>query len=223
MNKLKIIGSIENILRTIRALNFMQIFTVYVRYLIGSAFVISTFTMNKFGLYGSVSAMQNKISLDELPPPALLFRVFAETKTYWSFIGIVQLTSGILLITQRFSKLGALLYFVIILNIFIITVTFGFEGTPIITGLMLMASLFLIIWDIESFFSIVINEYEYKKQNLSISDDAYWIYLGLLIVLSIIFFGVFYPSFFLLLVVPFLEGLIGFIFFRFLFGHNKFF
>ena len=107
------------LLNKIRDIKSLQIFTVYVRYLIGGAFVISTFTMNKFGQSGDINKLNNKIPINELPPAEVFFRVLVESGTYWHFIGISHLISGVLMITQRFSRLGALLYFIIILIILI--------------------------------------------------------------------------------------------------------
>ena len=183
------------LLNKIRDIKSLQIFTVYVRYLIGGAFVISTFTLNKFGQYGDINKLNNKIPINELPPAAVFFRVLVESGTYWHFIGISQLISGVLMITQRFSRLGALLYFIIILNIFIITIAFDFQGTPLITGLMLLAGLFLLLWDIEALLPLIFNRYKFEKQSLQIADQAYWIYLGLVILISIFLLGIFYPSF----------------------------
>lgn len=63
------------------------------------------------------------------------------------YIGVSQLLAGFLLMTQRYSKLGALANFPIIVNIFVITLSYDFAFTPIITGLMLLANLALIFWD----------------------------------------------------------------------------
>jgi hypothetical protein len=40
-----------------------------------------------------------------------------------------------------------LIYLVIILNIFIITQTYGFAGTNVIAGLMLLAAIYLAVWE----------------------------------------------------------------------------
>jgi hypothetical protein len=145
----------------------------------------------------------------------------AESGTYWHFIGISQLISGVLLMTQRFSRLGAIFYFIIILNIFIITIAFDFQGTPIITGLMLLAGLFLLLWDIEALLPLIFNRYKFEKQSLQIADQTYWIYLGFVMLISIFLMGIFYPSFYLFLIVPFLEGLVGFIIFAIFFLNKK--
>ena len=120
---------------------FLQIFTIYVRYLIGGAFIIAAIGMGKLGgpkvdIMGASAAPLN----DSISRIALFFKVMQESGLYWSFIGWSQIIAGVLLISQRFSKLGAAIFFGLILNIFIITLSYDFRGTPIITGLMLLAT-----------------------------------------------------------------------------------
>ena len=47
----------------------------------------------------------------------------------------------------RTATLGAVVYFPIILNIFVVTVSLHFRGTWMITGLMLLACIYLLCWD----------------------------------------------------------------------------
>jgi hypothetical protein len=74
------------------------------------------------------------------------FEVLYQTGLYWQFIGWAQLLAGFLLMTQRYAKLGALVNFPILLNVFVITISMEFGVTPLITGLMLAANLMLLIW-----------------------------------------------------------------------------
>jgi hypothetical protein len=53
----------------------------------------------------------------------------------------------VLLLIPSASTLGAVLFFPIILNIFLITFSLEFTGTPLVTGGMLLANLFLLCWD----------------------------------------------------------------------------
>lgn len=64
--------------------------------------------------------------------------------------------AAILLVIPRTATIGALLYFPIILNIFVITVSMHFIGTPFITGLMLLANLFLLVWDIDKLQKLIV-------------------------------------------------------------------
>lgn len=68
------------------------------------------------------------------------------TGFYYTFIGTSQLIAAVLLLIPRTSLLGAIFYFPIILNIFVLTHAMRFDGTRIV-ALMLLANLFLLVWD----------------------------------------------------------------------------
>jgi len=80
-------------------------------------------------------------------PIGYFFEAMYQSGGYWRFLGWSQLIAGALLLLPATATIGALLFFPIILNIFVITVALHFTGTPVITGLMLLASLFLLCWD----------------------------------------------------------------------------
>src|SRR3569833_680296 len=68
------------------------------------------------------------------------------TGFYYTFIGIALLIAALLLLIPRTALLGAFFYFPIILNILVLTHATRFDGTRIVT-LMLLANLFLLVWD----------------------------------------------------------------------------
>jgi uncharacterized membrane protein YphA (DoxX/SURF4 family) len=68
------------------------------------------------------------------------------TGFYYTFIGAAQLVAALLLLIPRTALMGAVFYFPIILNIFVLTHATRFNGTRIVT-LMLLANLFLLVWD----------------------------------------------------------------------------
>lgn len=68
------------------------------------------------------------------------------TGFYYTFIGAAQMMAALLLLIPRTALLGAIFYFPIILNIFVLTHATRFDGTRIVT-LMLLANLFLLAWD----------------------------------------------------------------------------
>ncbi len=74
------------------------------------------------------------------------FDALHQTGYYYTFIGIVQVVIGILLLFRRTSLLGNLMYFPVILNICVLTYATRFNGTRLNT-MMLLASLFLLIWE----------------------------------------------------------------------------
>jgi hypothetical protein len=87
----------------------------------------------------------SSISTDN--PIGLFFHVFQTSGLYWRFLGACQVTAAILLLLPRTRALGAALFFPIILNIFVITVSLQFGGTVVITGPMLLAATLLVAWD----------------------------------------------------------------------------
>ncbi|MBX2900520.1 MAG: hypothetical protein KF775_12765 [Cyclobacteriaceae bacterium] len=75
------------------------------------------------------------------------FEVLYQSGYYWQFLGAAQVMAGILILFERTAALGAVLFLGIIANIFFITISYDFSGTPFITFPMLMASFWLIFWD----------------------------------------------------------------------------
>ena len=59
-----------------------------------------------------------------------MFETLYRSGLWWKFLGLGQIIAGLLLMTQRFSKLGALMFLPIIANVFVITVSYDFRGTP---------------------------------------------------------------------------------------------
>lgn len=88
-------------------------------------------------------------------PVGFFFEALYRTGFYWNFLGLIQLIAGILLLIPRTSFFGALIYFPIIINIFIIVVSMHFTGTPYIVGLMLIANLYLLFWDYKKVKAVV--------------------------------------------------------------------
>jgi hypothetical protein len=118
-----------------------QIFIIYTRYLIGGAFVFSSIIKIK-GKRFTTNSQEDA----PLGSAMHFFETLFQTGFYWQFIGWAQVLAGFLLMTQRYAKLGAVVNFPILLNVFVITISMDFGGTPLITGLMLAANLMLLIW-----------------------------------------------------------------------------
>lgn len=88
-------------------------------------------------------------------PVGFFFEAMYRTGGYWRFIGLAQLVAGLLLLIPRTQALGALLYFPIALNVFLITISIGFQGTPFITGGMLLASTYLVCWHYDAWRAVI--------------------------------------------------------------------
>jgi uncharacterized membrane protein YphA (DoxX/SURF4 family) len=122
----------------VRQNKLLRIFTVFTRVLLAIGFIPSGITKllgNRFTILGT----------DD--PVGFFFEALYRTGFYWRFLGICQLAAALLLLIPKTATLGALVYFPLILNIFVITVSMHFTGTPIITGMMLLASIYLLCWD----------------------------------------------------------------------------
>ena len=119
-----------------------QLFIIYLRYLIGGAFVFASIVKIKGQRFTAVDGSDTPLN-----SPFHLLETLYQSGLYWKFLGYGQLVAGFLLMTQRYAKLGALMFLPIIVNIFVITVSYGFTGTPYITGPMLLANILLVLWD----------------------------------------------------------------------------
>ncbi|MDT0632981.1 hypothetical protein RQM47_14695 [Rubrivirga sp. S365] len=86
-------------------------------------------------------------SLPTSDPVGYFFDAFFQASEFYAFVGIAQVTAGLLLLWPATATLGAVIYFPIILNIAVITVAVGFQGTWVITVLMTLACLWLLVWD----------------------------------------------------------------------------
>jgi uncharacterized membrane protein YphA (DoxX/SURF4 family) len=80
-------------------------------------------------------------------PIGAFFETLYQSGPYWRFIGLAQVLAGICVLVPAAATLGAVLFFPIMLNIFVITLSYDFHLTPVITGLMLLANLYLLCWD----------------------------------------------------------------------------
>lgn len=115
---------------------------VYTRYLLGGAFVFASLIKikgHRFALMPAANA--------PLHSPERLFETLYQSGLYWQFLGFAQLVAGLLLLTQRYALLGALLFLPIIANVYVITISYQFGYTSIITGAMLLATVGLLGWD----------------------------------------------------------------------------
>ena len=96
--------------------------------------------------------------------------------------------AGFLLMSQIFSTLGAVAFFPIVLNIFVITNSFESKGILIITFLMLLGNIYLLFWDWNKMKFIVLPyPGNYLQRPDGFSEKPVWVYLGLVLLVLIIF------------------------------------
>jgi len=188
------------------------LFVIFLRYLIGGAFVYAGWGKALGGRFMPAGTLQlppnHGISLD------LFFETLYRTGIWWNFLGISQVVPGALLITQRFATLGAVAFLPVSLNIFLITISMDFHFTPVITALILAGNLGLILWDYQKikplFHPNQSAQLTVTPQSDQLSMPHYWQGLGILILFTSLLFGNREnPMIWLLLC--FLEGLFGLI------------
>lgn len=121
---------------------WLQLAVIYTRYLIGGAFVFASLIKIKGQRFTMVPGAGSPFH-----SPEHFFETLYQSGLYWHFLGIMQLVAGMLLMTQRYALLGALLFLPIIANIYVITISYEFGYTDVITGAMLLATVGLLVWD----------------------------------------------------------------------------
>ena len=116
----------------------LVVFTCVTRVLLALAFLPS----------GLTKALGHRFTtLPVTDPVGYFFDGFFSAAGYYRFVGFAQLTAALLLLLPWTATLGALLYLPIIVNIFVITVSVNFGGTIVVTGMMLLANIYLLCWD----------------------------------------------------------------------------
>jgi uncharacterized membrane protein YphA (DoxX/SURF4 family) len=116
----------------------LQYFTAFTRVLLAIAFVPS----------GLTKVLNHRFtSLPVSEPVGFFFEAFYRSGVWYRFVGLAQVAAAVLLLVPRTATLGALLYFVIVVNVALVTIGVGFTGTPVITVLMTLGALYLVCWD----------------------------------------------------------------------------
>lgn len=135
---------------------WFNIFTVFCRIALAASFIPS----------GIVKVTGERFTaLPSNNPLGHYFDALHITGYYYTFIGISQLVIALLLLIPRTAFLGALAYFPIIINICILTYATRFEGTRIVT-LMVLADVYLLLWDYKRIIPIAWTG-RYQRQRLS--------------------------------------------------------
>lgn len=166
-------------LKKLRGKVLPQLFIIYTRYLIGIAFVFASVVKISGGRFTTVSGENMPIN-----SAWHMFETLYQSGLWWRFMGIGQLVAGLLLMTQRYAKLGALMFLPIISNVFLFTISYDFRGTPYITGLMLLANIMLVLWDWDEN-KILINKTPVIDNTPRLETSRVWELTGLALFLFI--------------------------------------
>lgn len=162
-----------NLYLTVRRKQYLSFFVIWMRYLIGFAFVPSGLTKLLGNRFTSIATSN---------PIGFFFEALYQTGIYWQFLGLMQVLAALLLMTQRFATIGNLIFLGIITNIFLITFSLQFQGTVYITFLLLFASLGLLLWDFPKWKSLFFPDN--FKMKVTIEElptyNTWWIYTGVI-------------------------------------------
>lgn len=90
-------------------------------------------------------------NLSSLHPMGNYLEALYHTGYYYPFIGYMQIIAALLLLIPRTATLGAAIYFPIILNICVLSLSVGFDGSLVSSPLMVWANLYLLCWDYDKF------------------------------------------------------------------------
>lgn len=163
-----------------------QILTIAIRYILGIAFVWSSVLKIKGVRFTPQSGEHAPInSLTHL------LECLYRSGLLWQFIGWGQLIAGFLLMSQVFSTLGAIVFFPQILVIFIITTSFQSPAILAVTTLMLLANVYLLLWDWNKLkFLILVKPGVYVDQGTRFSKNSRWIWIGMFLIVAIVLFRV---------------------------------
>lgn len=133
----------------IRSSPFFYRFTLFTRVLLAAGFIPT----------GMVKLMGERFTiLGPDTPIGAFFEAMYQTGLYWRFLGLSQVAAACLLLVPRWAHLGAAVFVPIILNIFVVTVSLAFTGTPFVTGAMLLAACYLCFWDFHRFRPLLTRE-----------------------------------------------------------------
>jgi len=132
--------SVPDVLHRVRDARWANLFVVNLRILLGFAFVPAGL---KKVLNQPFTDPQNTGPFHEF------LHAFHATGLFYQFVGLVQLTIAVLLMTQRLATLGALMALPVFTTIAVLCWSTKATFTAIMVTLMLLASIGLSLWDYE--------------------------------------------------------------------------
>lgn len=189
----------------------MQIGIIYLRYLLGMAYIFASIVKIK----GERFTTESGASAD-IDKAWHMFETLYQSGLWWQAIGVAQFLSGTLLATQRFARLGVVIYLPIAFNIFLITISYQFRGTPVITSMMLLAGLGLLIWDQRltgTLFAKTHSTPKYLNHPTSIEQEPVWTWTGIILVILTVIHRLFFFQIIWWPLITFLFGLAALIFY----------
>ncbi|MDT0643200.1 DoxX family protein [Zunongwangia sp. F363] len=135
---MKPISKFDRFHAEVRSNKWLGHFTILVRIALAYAFIFAGFIKVNGERFTSLSNNH---------PMGHYLEALFHTGYYYTFIGVLQMLAGVLLLIPRTALLGALIYFPVILNIAVLSFAVRFDGSILTSPLMVLANLYLICWD----------------------------------------------------------------------------
>jgi len=105
------------------------------------------------------------------------------------FVALAQVLAGLLLLTQRFATLGAIISFPLFLNILMVTISLDWQGTPYVNAVLLLMNGYLLMVDYHKLKFIISDadksSFSYKPVRKEPSKDLAFLFGVALIFISI--------------------------------------
>ncbi|MBB6173756.1 putative membrane protein YphA (DoxX/SURF4 family) [Nocardiopsis mwathae] len=123
----------------VRRIAFLHYYTWFVRIMLALAFLPS----------GYRKIMGDRFTKEDIGEVSLMFdALYDHFGALYFAIGLCQVVAAVLLLVPRTAALGALVYLPISIGIVIVTTTLDFgAGTPTVTSLLLLGTVYLLCWD----------------------------------------------------------------------------
>ena len=139
MNQLNNFTKFDQFYLKIKGNRWYWYFSIFCRLTLAFAFIVA----------GMVKIVGERFAsgLSINHPMGAYLEALHHTGYYYTFIGIAQVTAAILLIIPRTITLGALIYFPIIVNIWLLSIAVRFEGSIVTSPLMVLANLYILVWN----------------------------------------------------------------------------
>lgn len=136
---MKTISAFEKFYLTIKGNWWYWLFSIFCRLALAYAFIVA----------GMVKILGERFAsgLSEIHPMGAYLVALHHTGYYYTFIGIAQVVAAVLLLIPRTVALGAVLYFPIIVNIWLLSFAVRFEGSFVTAPLMVLANVYLLVWN----------------------------------------------------------------------------
>lgn len=176
-------NKLENFYHEAKQNRWFSYFAIFCRIMLALSFIPS----------GIVKIMGERFTaLPNNHPLGHYLEALHHTGYYYTFIGVLQVSIALLLLVPRTSLLGALLYFPVIVNICVLTYAVRFEGTRIIT-FMVLANLYLLFWHYDRlkqiFAHLILNKTITQKKHINnkfpfVFFGAVFITLALVVVIN---------------------------------------